>query len=242
MIQAPHVVDENSFQTAWVEATKFLARNRWDHHNLVVHIRTPGNLDPTLHYSISRFFIGLRILPPKDVAYTIFPHNMYRNRGDAYRMFDQYNRAGGMFDRLKKRSFGWGNYFRRLSCYEDGPNRINQLQNIIDAINSRQNTHKAAYTMLIQHAGTETIRPRGGPCLNYLAVQLDPITKSLGMLAVYRSHDFLTKAYGNYWGLCNLTRFIAQECGFVPGPLTCISSYAYVDIQKAALATFLSTI
>ncbi len=209
---------------------------------MVVHIRTHGTLDPNIDIKINQFLVAQGLLPPKDVAYTIFPHNMYKNRGDANRMFDRYNRDGGMFDRLQKRKVGWGNYFRRLSRYEDGGNHVNQLQNIIEAINSRQNTHKAAYTMLIQYAGSETIRPLGGPCLNYLAVQLDPTTRSLGLLAIYRNHDFLRKAYGNYWGLSNLTKFLAQECHLAPGPLTCISSHAYVDIKKTALTNFLSNI
>ncbi|MCJ7504472.1 MAG: hypothetical protein MUP80_15640, partial [Acidobacteriia bacterium] len=103
----------------------------------------------------------------------------------------------------------------------------------------REYLSKAAYTVLIQKPGGETVRPLGGPCLNYIAVQTEqgqagrPLT--LALLAVYRNHDFLERAYGNYWGLCNLLMFLAKEVGGLPGPLTCVSSHAYVAGKKREL-------
>ena len=76
--------------------------------------------------------------------------------------------------------------------YETGSGEIqNQLENIIHAIKVRSNISTAAYTIIIQKPGGETIRPLGGPCLNYIAVQLEPGNPvKLGLLAVYRNHDF----------------------------------------------------
>lgn len=126
-----------------------------------------------------------------------------------------------------------------MICYNK-TDRINQLDNIIQAIRNRSTTQKAAYTIIIQQPGSETIRPRGGPCLNYLALQLVPgKPRSIGLLAVYRNHDFLERAYGNYWGLCLLLQFIAKETGSKVGPITCISSHAYVPNKREALISFL---
>ena len=120
----------------------------------------------------------------------------------------------------------------------------NQLENIINAINTRDMTYKAAYTIVIQKPGGETIKPLGGPCLNYVAVQMEtePSRTTLGLLSVYRNHDFLERAYGNYWGLCNLISFLSRETGTMPGPLTCVSSRAYVDRKKNRLSDFLDSI
>ena len=120
---------------------------------------------------------------------------------------------------------------------------MNQLDNIITAIRKDANTFSAAFVMVIQTPGGETTRRLGGPCLNYLAVQLDvgpPLT--LGLLCTYRNHDFLERAYGNYWGLCNLLRFMADETGAQPGPLTCISSRAFVVNHKAELKNLLDSL
>ena len=131
-----------------------------------------------------------------------------------------------------------------MTCYETKPGEIqNQLKNIIEAIRTRANVSTAAYTIVIQKPGGETIKPLGGPCLNYIAVQLErsnPV--QLGLLAVYRNHDFLERAYGNYWGLCNLMCFLAKETGTSAGPLTCISSSAYVSAEKTALRNLVDSI
>jgi len=120
---------------------------------------------------------------------------------------------------------------------------VNQLENIIEAVRTRSKVCRAAYTIMIASPGGETIQPRGGPCLNYIAVQLEPRPRLvLSLLAVYRNHDFLERAYGNYWGLCNLLRFLASEVEATPGPLTCVSSHAYVSGSKTALRALIGTL
>jgi thymidylate synthase len=115
---------------------------------------------------------------------------------------------------------------------QNGPS-VNQLDNIISAINNRSTRSHAAYTMQIQYPGNETLRKMGGPCLNYLAVQIEK--GRVGLLAAYRNHEFLERAYGNYLGLCNLIKFIAQETSMRPGMLTCISSHAFAAGNKREL-------
>jgi thymidylate synthase len=61
----------------------------------------------------------------------------------------------------------------------------------------------------------------------------------LSLMCIYRNHDFLERAYGNYWGLLNLLKFLAHETNLNVGVLTCISSHAYVDKKKTELKNFL---
>lgn len=239
MINAPVTIVEDSFQHAWLEVVKRLILSQWDIRNLMVQIRNPVLFDETTNNRVDAFTRSNGLLRPKHVAYTIFPQGLYRDGHDANHVFQSYNRRNGLYERLHKRTKDWGTYFRRMTCYE-GKKKVfvNQLGNIIEAFHDRKNVSKAAYTLVIQHPGGETIRPLGGPCLNYLAVQADPEPFTVGLLAVYRNHDFLERAYGNYWGLCNLIGFIANEVGAATGPLTCVSSHAYVDRSKASLRTF----
>ncbi len=232
----PKVIEHDSFQQAWSEAVKLLAANGWERSNVIVQIGKPESLDETFDALVRRFAEEVGVLSPKQVAYTIFPHRLYAKKKSSSALFTAYNRERGLFDRIKTR---WGTYFRRMTQYEGRKGVENQLDRIIAAINTRKDLYRAAYTILIQHPGGETVQPLGGPCLNYAAVQLaagDP--PRLGLLAVYRNHDFLERAYGNYWGLCNLIRFLAKETASQPGPLTCVSSHAYVDKKKRALRAF----
>jgi hypothetical protein len=245
MIDEPRIITQSSFQMAWKEAVSNLSNNNWELYNLVVRINDPSIFDDNFHQKVKVFCRSSLLLDPKDVAYTIFPHGLYDAQRGATQLFHSYNRERGMYDRLQHRpKFGWGTYFHRMTHYENYSGTVNQLENIIQAINARSNIHKSAYTILIQKPGEETIRPRGGPCLNYIAIQIEHLCSSpiLGMLCVYRNHDFLKRAYGNYWGLCNLARFLATETRFGLGPITCVSSHAYIDNEKKAIRCLLATL
>ena len=241
MINAPVTVVSDDFQKAWLEAVKRLMASRWELRNLVVQIKDPSVLGDPFHEKIEAFAEAQGILGPKHVAYTIFPDRLYQSKGSAAALFTAYNRQGGFFDRVKT---GWGTYFRRMSSYEGSKGMVNQLGNIIAAIRGRSILSKAAYTVVVQHPGGETMRPMGGPCLNYIALQAEPgqagQPMTLGLLAVYRNQDFLERAYGNYWGLCRLIVFLAKEVDGIPGPLTCVSSHAYVAGKKTALRELLA--
>ena len=212
--------------------------------NLVVQISDPRQLEPGLHDHVCRFAASAKVLGPKAVAYTIFPHNLYRTQRTATNLFKAYNRPGGLFDHVQSKvPHQWGTYFRRMTNYETAGGTVNQLDEIITAIQTDPRVFKGAFCIVIQVPGGETKRRRGGPCLNYIAVQrAEGKNAELGLLAVYRSHDFLERAYGNYWGLCNLLNFMAKETKSKPGPLTCISSVAYVPGQKRKLEQFLATL
>jgi hypothetical protein len=51
----------------------------------------------------------------------------------------------------------------------------------------------------------------------------------IDLVAVYRNHDFLKKALGNYIGLGQLLQFIAAESDKKPGRVVCHSVHAYCD-------------
>ncbi len=245
MINKPISISRESFQQTWKEAAAYLKDHGWEARNLVAHVADPTAFDERFHETFSQFCATNSILGPKHVAYTIFPHKLCNTSGTAGRIFHAYNRKGGLYERLRRRrKIGWGTYFRRMTYYETHSGPQNQLNNIIEAINGRANIYKAAYTVVIQKPGGETIRPLGGPCLNYIAVQIETESSgtTLGLLSVYRNHDFLERAYGNYWGLCNLICFLSRETGSMPGPLTCVSSRAYVDRKKNRLSDFLGSI
>ncbi len=236
MINEPITLVAEGFQHVWRDVVRRMMDSHWELRNLLVQIRNPCLLDESIHNQIIDFTRCEGLLGPKHVAYTIFPHGLYRQTGNAGRLFDAYNRHNGLYERLKKRKRSWGTYFQRMTNYRKDDNIINQLGNIIDAIQTRQNISRAAYTIIIQKPGGETTRPLGGPCLNYIAVQIEPGNPiTLGLLAVYRNHDFLERAYGNYWGLCNLIVFLCNEVGAELGPLSCLSSHAYVSGKKVAL-------
>ncbi len=226
---APSPVQHAVFQHAWLTVARELVIRRDALRNVLVQITAPGAFDQPFNEKFDAAARSEGLLPPKDVAYTIFPHRLYERVGSGSALYDAYNRPGGMYDRIKT---SWGTYFRRMTAYQPRGSTsppVNQLKNVVGRIKARRAVFTAAYHIAIAYPGKETVRDRGGPCLNYVAVQLQARPRRLGLLAVYRNHDFLRKAYGNYWALTNLIRFLCDETGFTPGVLTCMSSHAYTD-------------
>ena len=243
-MERPEVLVRDSFQQAWKDAVSLLIQSGGEWRNLVVQICKPDHYDDGFHAACDNFSAQQGLLGPKHVAYTIFPRRLASRHRDITKLSYEYNRPRGFYDRVARRAHRWGTYFQRMTAYPNpGGGVVNQLERIIGAIKSRRAVHKAAYTIVIPRPGAETAQPLGAPCLNYVAVQLeagDP--KHLGLLAVYRNHDFLERAYGNYWGLCNLLLYLAQETGAAPGPLTCVSSHAYIPNHRRALGELIRSL
>jgi thymidylate synthase len=54
----------------------------------------------------------------------------------------------------------------------------------------------------------------------------------LCLTAVYRSHDYFHKALGNLLGLSRLLEYVALKTRHEVGTMTCLSTYAFVDVAK----------
>jgi thymidylate synthase len=70
----------------------------------------------------------------------------------------------------------------------------------------------------------------GFPCLSHISLTLSD--GRVHMTAVYRNHEFIRRAYGNYLGLGRLLAFVARESGWEVGGLVCISSHADAEVGK----------
>lgn len=235
----PIVIVAHSFQDAWAQAVVKLKLNGWKVWNLVVQIDAPSAINSDIQNNAMQFAKQHGLITPVQVAHTIFPYKYYKagiSRDRLYKLYWRY------FKYTRSQAHrGWGTYFERMIRYAPGgdPNKaIDQLSTIIDAINGRNVNYGAAYTIVILYPQKDGKRKMGAPCLNYLTVQVETVherKKRINLLAVYRNHDFLERAYGNYLGLCKLLEYIATETSSDVGCLTCISSHAYVPNYKREL-------
>lgn len=242
MINPPVVFNCCSFQRGWLTVSNYLKNHGWESYTVVVHITNPSSIDCDIHEQVKEFAKDNGLLRPISVSNTIFPQKIYHRSGNRVHLYNSYLSIYARIMRMRPQA--WGTYFGRMLTYYDGKqgiSTVNQIENIINAIRRQSGVFRSAFTIVIPRPGGETIRRRGGPCLHHITVQLSPDNK-LGLLAIYRKHDFLERAYGNYWGLCNLLQFLAEETGFNSGPLTCISSHAYVDKKKTEFKQLINNI
>ena len=70
----------------------------------------------------------------------------------------------------------------------------------------------------------------GGPCLSHLSFKV--IEGRVHLAAMYRSHYYLQRAYGNLLGLARLQSFVADQAELDPGPLVCHSTMAVLEYGR----------
>ena len=242
----PIVICEDSFQVAWARAINELRDKGWEAWNLVVQINQPELFNNDNNILLEDFARRHGLISQKHVAHTIFPQTFFSKGISRTKLYKKYWR---FFNRPRiEARHGWGTYFGRMIKYPAPYGTcVDQLGSIIDHIKEWQRNYKASHTIIIPNPYNDMNKTMGAPCLNYITIQpenaLDPKEpKTINMLAVYRNHDFTERAYGNYFGLCNLMKYIVNETNSQIGTLTCISSHAYVPTHNLELLQISNTI
>lgn len=136
---------------------------------------------------------------------------------------------------------GWSDtYFERLvgqhaerngNLSEIGPNRVAEI--IAKAKQWDHDYHAAFYASTTR--AKDKLRKRGAPCLQYVQAELFA-GDQMRLFALYRSHDFLNKALGNFIGLRRLGQFIADRIDRELAEVTVISLHPFIDNKKKAKA------
>lgn len=228
----------------WVKAMEYLT-DHGDTTNLVAVIANP---DPAAERLGVRTVLDTYLMSHgydykvQTVANTIFPSALYpAHAPDAReRLFANAADAWQVHKRRKKPE----HYFHRLVAYEhpDG-NVVNQLDGIIRVLRRRTidkptpwrrvNEMEAALTVpgldcATFHAAGGTIT-QGFPCLVHVSFTLQH--NRLSATALYRSQNFIGRAYGNYLGLARLLDFVAAETEATPGELMVVATAATAELK-----------
>lgn len=214
---------------AWQEGAKIIL-DQHEVFNLVTTVLNPTYMESDWFVNYNPAHYKSRIPGLSDVVTTIFP---YKYLGRGYSRNELYEEYAKTHERAQKihrnRGRRWGTYFDRMIRF--GTKQVNQLDKVITVLNSWQNNPKSALVIHTSSAETDNPRPLGGPCLQYVEL-LCPDKNTVSMLAVYRNHDFFSKAFGNFIGLGQLLKYICQETGRNPGTLVCHSAHADYQTTK----------
>ncbi|WP_164743578.1 hypothetical protein [Microbacterium sulfonylureivorans] len=241
---------------AWLNAYEQLLP-RGEVHNLTVNIASPLEEDLGVRRVIERKLLDFETAGGKDhrnpqsmdtVASTIFPVALYRpGPGAAERLFRNVARAESL--RAHSRRKGWGTYIGRLTNYPSPAGaRVNQLELAIDRLSARDKAWSDLYELPIGAPGEPyapdsagvslgthadmayDARTIGNPCLAHIS--LTRLNGVVHMVALYRRHHYVARAYGNFLGLGRLLNFLAAESGLEPGELTVVTGHALAETSK----------
>jgi hypothetical protein len=236
------LIPADTIADAWVQACVHLLTMREAMDTTVIlHIATPEFVRPedaAVAAKIDAFLLAHDQYSNHTVAETIFPGYEYVRRG-VDGVFQVYPEE--IYPRIEelKAVSRWGTYAHRLLRRTDkNGETYNPLQKCIDKMRDRH-PKRAAYEVgfgfgfdLATYDDEEDRAERMGglPCLSHLSFKF--IDKAVHLTAMYRSHYYIQKGFGNLLGLARLQSFVADQVGAKKGPLVCHSTLARVEVGK----------
>jgi thymidylate synthase len=236
-------VEGPNVSAAWVEGLELLLGDHGEAVNFTVTIADPTSEEPAVRSVVDTFIDDRRstrksIQRVSTVANTIFPAALYVERlgeGAEQHLYDLECRSRAVIHR--HRGNARGTYFERMVAWpgQDGHtfNQLDQAITRLRGLREREVHRGNQFEIGLASPSDESIalpvvvpgRDRqiiGFPCLSHVSLSLQKGV--VHMAALYRNHEFLERAYGNYVGLGQLLRFVAQQSGWPAGELTCISA------------------
>lgn len=226
------LVNGDTLTEAWLAVLERLQGCGREAFNLVVAVSDPRPefADTRVVRELNAVLRAEGLQPVDTVANTIFPSALASASSERLRLYDRYRSLVPQLRRYKKNQQGL--YFERLIGYplrpEDGC-AVNQLEAIITGIERerlRPNPLRFIYEAQIFAPGKDK-RPMGFPCMSSLSFQLDG--DRLRLTATYRNQYYIARALGNFIGLAQLQKFVADQTGLAQGPLTIHAFHAQLD-------------
>lgn len=162
------------------------------------------------------------------VSETIFPEGLYNfNKRDSQKLYEVYiENVLPRIKRIDKRNNS-GTYFGRLIAFGEGEK--NQLKIIIDSLRSdatvkrRSKLQAAIFDPLVDH---KTGMFQLFPCLQHVTFYKSE-NGGLIINSFYAMQYLYQRAYGNWLGLINLGKFVAEQSGLELERFTC-----FVGVEK----------
>lgn len=169
------------------------------------------------------------------VSETIFPVSLSRLfKNNRHEFYEEYK---SNFKRIKKLDLVGrnprnrrGTYFQRLIDFPGTKGGINQLENIIESIQDNKNNRRSRYQASTFDPNTDKLDGPylGFPCLQHITFY---VTEENGLVlnSFYALQHLYEKAYGNWLGLVNLGKFVADELGISFERFNCFISIEKLD-------------
>lgn len=236
-----HVFAGTTVSEVWGRALLALAERGAGGERSQILFVVEGNPDeieiPTIREALDSHLAAERQTSVETVAWTIFPHSIWRIHGPKGRtaFFEAYRRALPRFvhaDRNNRR----GLYFARMIGFDvdpvtgermgdDIPKEGNQLEIVLQRYERGQETGRGVQRAKLQVAVFDPTRDHipgpylPFPCLQHVTFEPDSKSGVLHTNAFYATQQLVRKGYGNLLGLYQLGAFMAAEMELKPGRL-----------------------
>ena len=233
-------INNSCVTSAWIEAVNLAnASGRKEVSNLIVNIcgldthERPEMADVRFALDVALEANGDRSV--STVSSTIFPKSLWRPTAPRSVLYERYLR---LWPRIRAhRQNARGTYFQRLISYPTpSDSAFNQLEFVISTYLSGIHRRSALQCAILAPQVDLNATPlQGFPCMQQVAF-IPEGRHGLRVSALYPMQYLWTRAYGNYMGLINLGRFMANEMGLELTGVTCVTLVAKLEKPSCAKA------
>jgi thymidylate synthase len=169
---------------------------------------------------------------------TIFPAYWARRRPEPKDLAAHYRERYTKEGLLGFPGNAQGTYFGRIVAYPRGEDQEpgDQLSDTVRKLRAEKKTpgpKRARYEINLYNEARDT-SPMSFPCLAHLSVHLDD--GRLHMQAIYRNEWLVARGYGNFLGLAELHRYIAQATKLEVGELLLTLGHVELDTTTKTAA------
>jgi thymidylate synthase len=237
------VVEETNLSTAWLKTVDLILNGSGKEIAPFVLTLTQFNETEEVRTALDDALKKSNLASIQTVSETIFPDSLYRycdeDRNELYRVYND------SFPRIRKidPSNRNGTYFQRLIAFEGRNGPINQLEIIISSLRNPNVKRRSKLQAAIFDPNTDHTNGmfQGFPCLQHVTFALSE-NGGLILNSFYAIQYLYRRGYGNWLGLINLGRFIANELDIEFEKMICCVGVEQLEINKTQARKILATI
>ncbi len=239
----PQIIEETNLSNAWYKTTKQILDNRGTEISPFVLSLSKFEESSEIRNKLNSDLLANEYDSIDTVSETIFPDSLYRFYGrNRETLYKSYLKNLPRIKKIDTRN-NKGTYFERLIAFGEHE-KINQLDIIISSLNAsnvkrRSKLQACTFDPLQDHIPNAF---QGFPCLQHVTFYK---SESGGLIlnSFYAIQYLYQRAYGNWLGLINLGKFVANETQVEFERLNCFVGVEKLDhLTKAEAQNLLNSI
>lgn len=230
---SPFVIEDRNLSSAWIKALNKILESPGNEITPLLLTLTDFEESPDVREALDLNLIKSKLATVQTVSETIFPNSLYQlSDQNRSKLYEQYLRN---LPRVKKidTSNSRGTYFERMIAYDGADAKINQLEIIISSLKSksvkrRSKLQASIFDPRLDHSNKPF---QGFPCLQHVTFLISE-NEGLVLNSFYAIQYLYRRGYGNWLGLINLGKFVANELNLEFERFNCYIGVEKLEITK----------